>query len=96
MASKSNEAGGGTGPLAGKRALVCGSTQGIGRACAFEFARLGADVVLAARDEASLLETVDAISAASPRGGTHRHIRVDFGDPTDVRQRVEEHLAVFG
>ncbi|UCF33005.1 MAG: hypothetical protein JSV78_11800 [Phycisphaerales bacterium] len=36
--------------LSGKRAIVCGSIQGIGRACAVEIARLGAGVTLVARD----------------------------------------------
>lgn len=36
--------------LSGMRALVCGSTQGIGRAIAFMFARAGAEVTLLARN----------------------------------------------
>jgi len=40
--------------LLGKHALVCGASQGIGRAIAREFARLGARVTLLARDEARL------------------------------------------
>ena len=39
--------------LQGKRALVCGSTQGIGRACAMELARRGAAVTLVAREQAA-------------------------------------------
>ncbi|MHC4769740.1 MAG: SDR family NAD(P)-dependent oxidoreductase, partial [Planctomycetota bacterium] len=38
--------------LKGFKALVCGSTQGIGRACAIEMARHGAEVTLMARNEA--------------------------------------------
>ena len=40
--------------LTGKKAIVCGSTRGIGRAVAFELAVLGAEVILVARDEAEL------------------------------------------
>ncbi|MHC4128571.1 MAG: SDR family NAD(P)-dependent oxidoreductase, partial [Planctomycetota bacterium] len=40
--------------LEGFKALVCGSTQGIGRACATEMARHGAEVTLMARDESAL------------------------------------------
>ncbi len=56
------------GPLAGKRALVCGSTQGIGRACAFEFARLGASVTLLARNEARLRRVREEIAALPAEG----------------------------
>ena len=36
--------------LKGKTAMVCGSTQGIGKASAMELACLGADVILVARN----------------------------------------------
>ena len=38
------------GVLDGRRSLVCGSSQGIGRACAIELARLGSAVTVVARD----------------------------------------------
>ena len=77
------------GPLGGKRALVCGSTQGIGRACAFEFARLGASVTLLARDAARLESVRDEITAgAAGAGGAPRHdvICADFTKPEMVRE----------
>ena len=40
--------------LTGKRAVVCGSTEGIGKASAIELALLGAHVTLVARNEAKL------------------------------------------
>ena len=40
--------------LAGKHALVCGGSQGIGHAAAIELAKLGADVTLLARSRESL------------------------------------------
>ena len=40
--------------LTGKTALVCGSTQGIGKESALQLAKSGARLILAARDENKL------------------------------------------
>ncbi len=55
--------------LSGKHALVCGASEGIGRAAAIELASLGADVTLLARREGALRDAV----AALPRSGTQTH-----------------------
>lgn len=55
--------------LQGRHALVCGGSEGIGRAAAHELALLGADVTVLARREQALREVVDAL----PRTGTQRH-----------------------
>ena len=55
--------------LPGRHALVCGGSEGIGRAAAIELASLGADVTLLARREDALREAV----AALPTHGTQRH-----------------------
>ena len=55
--------------LSGKHALVCGASDGIGRAAAIELALLGADVTVLARREAALQAVVDAL----PNDGTQRH-----------------------
>jgi len=55
--------------LAGKHALVCGASEGIGRATAHELALLGADVTLLARRAEVLQEVV----AALPRQGAQQH-----------------------
>ena len=44
--------------LKGKRALVTGAAQGIGRGCALELARAGADVVINDRDDSDLARAV--------------------------------------
>ncbi|HQS53027.1 MAG: short-chain dehydrogenase, partial [Sphingobacteriales bacterium 39-40-5] len=48
--------------LTRKRALVCGSTQGIGRSSAKELALLGASITLLARNEDKLKEVLQGLS----------------------------------
>ena len=86
-------------PLDGKRALVCGSTQGIGRACAIEFARLGAQVTLLARDATALdtvCEELAAVSGKDGRAVRHESLRADFADPEAVGSVVRRHLEATG
>jgi len=66
--------------LEGRRALVCGSTQGIGRAAAIELASRGAAVTLFARDPAAL----ERARAELPGGG-HSVLAADFHDNDAVR-----------
>src|SRR5882672_10522520 len=87
------------GPLSRKRALVCGSTRGIGRACAFELARLGAQVTLLARDEEALRNVRDQLPTTEP--GTeapprHDCLVADFSDPPAVKSVVAGHLEKTG
>jgi len=76
--------------LSGRRALVCGSTQGIGRASAEALAREGAELVLLARNAARLSEVCGAL----PRTGkvTHQFLVADFSNPDNVRDVVRAWL----
>ena len=76
--------------LAGKRAIACGSTQGIGRACAMQFARLGAAVTLIARREDALRQVLTELPAVE--GRYHHYVRADFTDPDSVAEAVRRHI----
>jgi 3-oxoacyl-[acyl-carrier protein] reductase len=81
--------------LAEKRALVCGSTQGIGLAAAHGLAEAGASILLAARDPARL-ESVRAGLPAPAANQRHDAIAADFSDPEGVRASVDEWIARQG
>src|SRR5687767_9684897 len=51
--------------LSGRTAVVCASSQGLGRACAFELARSACRVVINGRDAKILEETAAAIRSAT-------------------------------
>jgi 3-oxoacyl-[acyl-carrier protein] reductase len=76
--------------LLSQRALVGGSTQGIGRAVAEELARRGATVVLLARHEARLREAAAALP--TPHGQQHHYLVADFAQPDQVRQAMHAYL----
>ena len=74
-----------------QRALVGGSTQGIGRAVAEELARRGATVTLLARNEARLHKAVATLP--TPANQQHDFIVADFSHPDQLRQQVQAYLA---
>ncbi len=77
--------------LTGRTAFVGGSTQGIGRAVALELAQLGAQVVLAARDETRLRETAQGLP--SPTGARHQWLTADFTQSASLASAVDALLA---
>jgi 3-oxoacyl-[acyl-carrier protein] reductase len=77
--------------LSGKTAVVCGSTQGIGKASAIELALLGANVTLVARNEEALKATIKQLPSTS--GQTHRYLIADFQFPDQVKKVIHEFVA---
>jgi len=73
------------------RALVGGSTQGIGRAVAQALAERGCGVTLLARHEARLRETAAALP--TPTGQRHDYVVADFDDPDHLAGVVQAYLA---
>lgn len=73
--------------LTGKTALVCGSTQGIGKAIAMELASMGANIVLMARNEGRLQQVI----AELPNNNQiHQYLTADFSDPSQVKEVIEQ------
>lgn len=74
--------------LKGKKAVVCGSTQGIGKAIAMELALLGADCILLARNEDRLKEAVSSLDSKQEQ--QHQYAVADFQQPEQVKKVVAE------
>ena len=79
--------------LTGKRAIVCGSTKGIGRASAMILAQMGAGITLIARNEEELRKTVASLPRTSQ---SHDYIVADFSHPEDLHKKVDSFLAKTG
>lgn len=73
--------------LSGKHALVCGASEGIGRATAIELARLGASVTLLARRAEVLRDIVATLPRA--HGQSHGHLIADVADTEALRGGVD-------
>jgi 3-oxoacyl-[acyl-carrier protein] reductase len=78
--------------LQGKKAIVCGSTKGIGRAVAIELASLGAEIILIARNEEELKKVIAGLSPER----IHHYIVADFEKPDELKAKVIKHLFDFG
>ena len=79
--------------LNGRVALVTGASQGIGRACALALAKAGAQVALAARNEAKLAEVAAEIQAA---GGTAAVFALDLASEESIHTVAKSILAHYG
>ncbi len=73
--------------LTGKHALVCGASEGIGRATAHELALLGADITVLARRAEVLQQVTDAL----PRSGAQQHgwLAADVSQTDALRAQVQ-------
>jgi 3-oxoacyl-[acyl-carrier protein] reductase len=74
--------------LKGRRAVVCGSTQGIGKASALELASLGASITLMARNEEKLKQVLSELPAGA--GQLHNYLVADFSSSAEVKIAIEK------
>lgn len=72
--------------LVGKKALVGGSTKGIGKAIAYALASAGAEVCLMARNEEKLQEIVADLP--SEQGQKHDYFLVNFSDFNAFKESI--------
>ncbi|TYP96447.1 3-oxoacyl-[acyl-carrier protein] reductase [Tenacibaculum adriaticum] len=85
--------------LQNKNALVCGSTQGIGKATAIALAKEGVNVTLVARNEEKLqsvlAEVREACQFERSREQCHGYLVADFTNPTALKEVLEKHGTKF-
>lgn len=65
--------------IAGRKAIVCASSRGLGRACAMALAEAGCDVTINGRDQSKLDATREAIVKAT--GAKVTAVAADVGTP---------------
>lgn len=73
------------------KVLVCGSTQGIGKATAVKLAEIGFNIVLMARNENKLKETL--LELPCHKEQTHEYLAADFNNPIELKSVIDNYLA---
>lgn len=71
--------------LTDKVVLVTGASSGIGRATAVECSKLGAKVIITARNESRLKETFDALD-----GDGHQMVLADLNESAQIEQLIDQ------
>ena len=77
--------------LKGKRAIVCGSTQGIGKAIALMLSKQKAHITLVARDETKLKNVLKKLDDSSNQ--EHNFIVADFNNPDKLKAHINTFLS---
>jgi NAD(P)-dependent dehydrogenase (short-subunit alcohol dehydrogenase family) len=79
--------------LTGRVALVTGGSRGLGRACAEAVAAFGANVVIAARDQSKIDETLGILAKYKVQT---LGISADMSKEEDIRRMVDQTVKQFG
>jgi 3-oxoacyl-[acyl-carrier protein] reductase len=80
--------------LKNKNAIVCGSTQGIGKASALALAAAGASVTLVARNQQRLEVVLSELD--SDDGQQHGFVVADFQNPAELAEKVSAKVSQVG
>lgn len=78
--------------LRSKRALVGGSSRGIGRAIAEQLAESGASVCVMARSEDKLKALANQLP--TDQGQQHHYLAIDYNQQADYQKKIKEYLAL--
>ncbi|MFA6571558.1 MAG: SDR family oxidoreductase [Bacteroidota bacterium] len=79
--------------LENKTALVCGSSQGIGKAIAIQFAEMGANLILVARNENALQKVISELPTNNKQ--KHNYIKTDFSQYEKAIKTINNFLNKF-
>lgn len=73
--------------LTGKRALITGSSRGLGKEMARALAEAGAEVIITGRTQQTIHETINALSTIGPK---IYGVVADLGDPNKCEKTFEQ------
>ena len=79
--------------LNNKHAILCGSTDGIGKASALLMAQRGASLTLVARNQKKLDQTLSELS--TDHGQVHFSVCADFNEPDQLKEKITNHMKVI-
>lgn len=77
--------------LINKRAIVCGSTQGIGKSTAIKLAEMGASVVLTSRNREKLYNVLNDLPVLD-QSQKHEILVADFSNPSVLKEALNEYM----
>lgn len=77
--------------LINKRAIVCGSTQGIGKSTAIKLAEMGASIVLISRNKEKLDNVLKELPVVND-AQKHEILVADFSNPPSLKKALEDFM----
>jgi Short-chain dehydrogenases of various substrate specificities len=80
--------------LENKHAIICGSSDGIGKASAITMAQRGCEITLVARNQEKLDSTLLELNTKQDQ--QHQTVCVDFDQPEKVKESVALHIGTLG